>query len=105
MCPLPNCVSGLIWLDGGMNMIRELDTVVLTRGMRKHGLKRGDVGAVVHCYSDGAAYEVEFVTAEGKTVAALTLTAADIRPMATREILHVREIIQTPLRMGLSPQI
>jgi hypothetical protein len=82
-------------------MIRELDTVVLTRNFRKYGLKRGDVGAVVHCYSDGAAYEVEFVTAEGKTVAALTLTAADIRPMATQEILHVRDFapVSTPMRL------
>ena len=72
-------------------MIRELDTVVLTHDVEEHGLKQGDVGAVVHCYSDGAAFEVEFVTAEGKTVALLTLMRADIRPMGSREILHVRE--------------
>ncbi len=84
-------------------MVRELDTVVLTHDLRKHGLKRGDVGAVVHCYGDGAAYEVEFVTAEGKTVAALTLTAADIRPMATREILHVRDFAPVSMPMRLLP--
>ncbi|MBI2163747.1 MAG: DUF4926 domain-containing protein [candidate division NC10 bacterium] len=28
-------------------MIRELDTVVLTHDIPEHGLKRGDVGAVV----------------------------------------------------------
>ena len=72
-------------------MIRELDTVVLTRDIEEHALKRGDVGAVVHCYSDGSACEVEFVTAEGRTVALLTLTPADIRAMGSREILHVRE--------------
>ncbi len=73
-------------------MIRELDTVVLTRDIPEHGLKRGDVGAVVHCYADGVAWEVEFVAAEGTTVAVLTLRAADIRPMGCREILHVREL-------------
>ena len=73
-------------------MIRELDTVVLTRDMEAHGLKQGDVGAVVHCYSDGTAFEVEFVTAEGETVALLTLTQQDIRPISGREILHVREL-------------
>ena len=73
-------------------MIRELDTVVLSHDIEEHGLKQGDIGAVVHCYSDGAAFEVEFVTAEGKTVALLTLTQADIRPMSNREILHVREL-------------
>jgi len=46
-------------------MIQELDTVVLTHDIEEYGLKQGDVGAVVHCYSDGAAFEVEFVTAVG----------------------------------------
>lgn len=73
-------------------MIRERETVVLTHDVADHGLKKGDVGAVVHLYADGVAYEVEFVTAEGKTVAVLTLTAADIRPMGSREILHAREL-------------
>jgi hypothetical protein len=73
-------------------MIRELETVVLTHDIEEHGLKQGDIGAVVHCYSNGAAFEVEFVTADGKTVALLTLTLADIRPLSRREILHVREL-------------
>jgi hypothetical protein len=73
-------------------MIRELDTVVLTHDIPEHGLKKGDVGAVVHRYADGAAWEVEFVAAEGTTVAVLTLSAADIRLMGNREILHVREL-------------
>ena len=61
-------------------MIRELDTVVLTHDIEQYSLKQGDVGAVVHCYDDGVAFEVEFVTAESKTVALLALTPADIRP-------------------------
>lgn len=73
-------------------MIRELDTVVLTHDIEKYGLKGGDIGAVVHCYSDGGAFEVEFVTAEGRTIAVLTLTLNDIRLMSNKEILHVREI-------------
>ena len=73
-------------------MIRELDSVVLTRDIDAHGLKEGDVGAVVHAYADGGAYEVEFVTAEGKTVAVLTLEAEDIRAMSRGEILHVRHL-------------
>jgi len=73
-------------------MIRELDTVVLIHDIDEYGLKQGDIGAVVHCYSDGNAFEVEFVTAEGRTVAVLTLALNDIRLMNNREILHVREI-------------
>ena len=72
--------------------ICELDLVVLARDIGEHGLKRGDVGCAVHCYPNGEAYEVEFVTAEGKTVAVLTLAAADIRPRVGDEILHVRSL-------------
>jgi hypothetical protein len=49
------------------------------------------VGAVVHVYEGGKAYEVEFVTGEGKTIAVATLRAGDIRPMQRADILHVRE--------------
>ena len=73
-------------------MIRELDTVILTHDIIEHGLKRDDVGAVVHCYKDNRAFEVEFVSGEGETVALLTLTPNDIRPMRRREILSVREL-------------
>ena len=73
-------------------MIGELDLVVLTHDISEHGLQQGDVGTVVHSYAQHEAYEVEFVTAEARTVAVLTLTAADVRPMASGEILHVREV-------------
>ncbi len=76
-------------------MIRELDTVVLTHGLPDQGLKSGDVGAVVHAYEEGMAFEVEFVTAAGRTVGVLTLRPEDIRPMASTEILHVRELAKT----------
>ena len=72
-------------------MIRELDPVVLTHDIAEHGLTQGDVGAVVHSYKDGAAFEVEFVTAEGRTVALLTLNRADVRSVGGMEVLHVRE--------------
>ena len=73
-------------------MFRELDTVALTRDLPEHGLVVGDVGAIVHRYPNGAAFEVEFVTAAGDTVAVVTLTSRDIRPLYGREILHVREL-------------
>ncbi len=71
-------------------MIRELDTIVLSRDFTEYGLRRGDVGAVVHAYADGKTYEAEFVTGEGKTIAVVMLSKADIRPMRREEILHVR---------------
>lgn len=75
-------------------MIRELDIVVLTHDIKEYDLAEGDIGAIVHCYSDGNTYEVEFVTAEGKTIAVLSLSSDDIRLMRDREILHVREITE-----------
>ena len=73
-------------------MIKELDTVVLKHDIAKYGLVEGDIGAVVHTYPDGDAYEVEFVTAEGRTIAVLTLALNDVRLMNNKEILHVREV-------------
>jgi len=71
-------------------MIKELDTIVLAKDLKEHHLKRGDVGAVVHIYESGKAFEVEFVTGEGETVAVETLSAGDVRPMRRADILHVR---------------
>jgi hypothetical protein len=71
-------------------MFKELDMVVLIHDKKEHGLKKGDLGTIVHLYSDKKAMEVEFVAASGKTIAVLTLTPKDIRPMAKNEILHVR---------------
>ena len=68
------------------------EPVVLTRPIPAHGLEAGDVGAIVHVYEDGGGYEVEFVAGSGSTIAVVTLPADDVRPVATREILHVRSI-------------
>jgi hypothetical protein len=61
----------------GFGVIKELDSVVLTRDFPEHGLIAGDVGCAVHVHSDSA-FEVEFVAADGKTIALLTLTSADV---------------------------
>ncbi len=71
-------------------MFDELDTVVLKKDTKKFGLKRGDIGTVVHVYGKKA-FEVEFVSASGKTMALVTFTQKDIRPMARTEILHARD--------------
>lgn len=73
-------------------MIRELETVDLTRDFPEYGLSRGDIGAVVHCYKSGVAFEVEFVTVKAETLAVITLESKDVRPMHPNEILHAREI-------------
>ena len=66
-----------------------LDTVVLNRDLPEHGLRVGDLGAVVELYgADGL--DVEFVQASGKTKALVTLKLADVRPVADHDILAVR---------------
>lgn len=72
-------------------MFEELDIVVLASDIEEHGLKKGDIGTAVHTYKDKKAIEAEFLTADGKTIAVLTLKISDVRPIARDEILHVRE--------------
>jgi hypothetical protein len=72
--------------------IKEHDCVVLTKNLPEERLEAGDVGTVVHIHKDGAAYEVEFVTLAGRTVAVATVGASDLRPVGKRDISHVREL-------------
>ena len=73
-----------------MHKFRELETIVLTHDIKDHGLKEGDMGAVVNVYDNGNAAEVEFVTATGRTIALVTLKAPDIRSTESNDVLHVR---------------
>jgi hypothetical protein len=73
-------------------MLQELDTVVLLKDIEEYGLVKGDTGTIVHRYQQGQTFEVEFVEADGSTIALLTLTVDDIRPMHRGEILHAREL-------------
>jgi hypothetical protein len=73
-------------------MINEHDPVVLTSDLPGEGLRSGDVGTVVHVHREGAAYEVEFVTLTGQTVAVATVLASQLRPVTRRDISHVREL-------------
>ena len=66
-----------------------LDVVVLETDVPAHGLKRGDLGAVVDVYEpDGL--EVEFVTAPGKTEALLSLNTRDVRAVGDNDLVAVR---------------
>jgi hypothetical protein len=73
-------------------MIKEHDCVVLTKSLPDQGLEAGDVGTVVHIHQNGVAYEVEFMTLAGRTVAVATVVAAGLRPVGQRDISHVREL-------------
>jgi hypothetical protein len=68
-----------------------LETVVLRRDIPEHGLRAGDLGAVVEVYEpDGL--DVEFVTASGRTQALVTLRTGDVRSVSDADMLAVRNV-------------
>jgi hypothetical protein len=75
-------------------MIKEHDRVVLKSDVETERLVAGDVGTVVHIYENGAAYEVEFLTLDGKTVTVTTLEASQVRPIEPHEIAHARSLVE-----------
>lgn len=72
-------------------MLKELDTVVLTEDIPTYGLKRGDVGTIVLLHGD-LGYEVEFVSLKGETLAVVSLTTRQLRPLGEREIAQARSV-------------
>ena len=69
----------------------ELDTVVLERDLPEHGLRRGDLGAVVQVY-DADGLDVEFVRASGRTQALVELTTRDVRAIRDEDLIAVRTL-------------
>lgn len=68
---------------------KTLDTVVLSRDLPEYGLRKGDLGAVVHVY-ESEGLEVEFVTASGRTEALVSLLASDVRGVGESDLVSVR---------------
>ncbi len=69
-----------------MNMIQEHDVIALSVDLPEHGLKAGRTGTVVHIYPQGVAYEVEFFSPAGNTVAVATVERSQARPATPDEI-------------------
>jgi hypothetical protein len=65
--------------------IVEHDRVALMTAIPSEGLKPGDVGAVMHAYADGPAYEVEFTSLDGHTAAVVTLEADQAHALSNRQ--------------------
>jgi hypothetical protein len=72
--------------------LKELELAALRRDLPAYGLVTGDIGTVVLVYRDGEAYEVEFVAADGETLALETLHADDVDAVVGHEILHARKL-------------
>jgi hypothetical protein len=73
-------------------MMKEHELVVLTVPVPASRLEAGDIGTVVHVHQNGAGYEVEFMTLTGETITVVTLMAAQVRPLARRDMAHAREL-------------
>jgi len=69
--------------------VHPLDVVVLTHDVPAHGLRRGDLGAVVEIYGANS-IAVEFVAASGRTQALVTLHPVDLRAVADDDLVSVR---------------
>ncbi|NBS78455.1 DUF4926 domain-containing protein [bacterium] len=72
--------------------ITEHDQVVLTVDLPAEGLESGDVGTIVHVHRGGEAYEVEFMTLAGETLAVATVPSPRLRPVNKRDVSHVRQL-------------
>jgi hypothetical protein len=73
-------------------MIKEHDCVVLTQDLPGDRLVSGDVGTIIHIHGNVSAYEVEFATLTGQTIAVATVLPTQCRPIGNRDINHVREV-------------
>ncbi len=74
-------------------MFEEHSQVVLKCPLPGLGLEPGDVGVVVHVHDTAVAYEVEFMTIDGRTIGVETLGAKDVRAAADNAVPHERERI------------
>ena len=73
-------------------MFKEHDQIVLTSDLPEEGLKAGDVGTIVHVHRHGEAFEVEFLTLDGDTVAVATVLASQVRAVSNKDITHARQM-------------
>ncbi|RYC67023.1 DUF4926 domain-containing protein [Spirosoma sordidisoli] len=69
----------------------EFDLIVLQEDIPGKRLKAGDIGTIVTVYGESKAFEVEFVTLTGESVAVETLLPHQIRPVRASEIMSVRD--------------
>ena len=76
------------------HVLRDLGLAVLREDLRAVGLEAGDVGTVVFVHDHGKSYEVEFIAADGRTLAVETLRADQIEPFSGPQILHVRRLAE-----------
>jgi hypothetical protein len=70
-------------------VLEETELAVLTVDLPEYELKAGDIGTIVLVHGHKG-YEVEFMTLDGEMVAVTSLQVAQVRPIGSREVAHVR---------------
>lgn len=71
-----------------MKIFAELDVVQLQKAHPECGLATGAKGTVVMVHAQGEAYEVEFLSPNGFTLAVLTLPAAEVAAVSQQPMRH-----------------
>ncbi len=71
-------------------MFQEHAQIVLASPLPALGLEPGDVGVIVHVHANGAAYEVEFMSLDGRTIGLQTLEAGQFRAVSASAVPHER---------------
>lgn len=72
-------------------MHAEHSQVVLNTALPALDLEPGDVGVVIHVHGQGEAYEVEFMTIDGRTIGVETVQAQHLRAASGGAVAHERE--------------
>ncbi len=85
-------MSSVSFSEAVYESMSEYDLVVLQEEIADGRLKVGDVGTILTVYNGGKAYEVEFVTLTGESVAVETLLPHQIREVRSSEVMSVRDI-------------
>ncbi|MCY4651732.1 MAG: DUF4926 domain-containing protein [Dehalococcoidia bacterium] len=73
-------------------MFKEFDCVVLTTDIEEEGLKVGDGGTIVHMYSGGDAFMVEFMMGDIYTVILADMLPSQVRLENSEDIARVRDM-------------
>lgn len=72
-------------------MFEEHAQVVLSSPLPELGLQPGDMGVVVHVHECGEAYEVEFLSLDGRTIGVETLRSDQLRAVSSSAVAHERQ--------------
>jgi hypothetical protein len=69
--------------------LKDLDLAALRQDLPAYGLVADDIGTVVQVYADREAFEAEFVTTGGRTLAVQTFSVQQVARVPSGHVLHI----------------